>query len=135
MKTYTLLLMVLVLGGCERQSAKDDFERQIEVCSVAEKHGILDAAFDACNVALAIAEEHSYPQSLISGLLYRLGRLERQRGRFQEAEALVERSLALEISSGDQAAIASRLVELALDAGWPGSLAGRGAVAGTRFAR
>jgi tetratricopeptide (TPR) repeat protein len=125
MKTNTLLalLLVLELGGCDYRSARDEIDRQIEVCSVAESHGLLDAAVQACTVALAIAEEQTYAPDLLSGLLYRLGRLERQRGKFTEAEALTKRSLVLEEKSGDQDAVASRLVELSLSAAgqgrWP----------------
>ena len=122
MKTLTLLVLlaVLELGGCEYESAGDNFNRQIELCSVAEKNGILDTAVETCNAALVIAQARMYPQNQISSLLYRLGRLERQRGNFQEAETLVERSLALEETLGDQAGIAIRLVELALNAAGQG---------------
>ncbi len=122
MKTNTLLVFLLVigLGGCDYRSAKADFDRQIALCSVAEGNGLLDAAVQACGVALTIAEEERYERNLISGLLYRLGRLERQRGKFTEAELLMRRSLALEEQSGDQGTIAIRLIELSL------SVAGQG---------
>lgn len=122
MNTLALLVLLLLLGlgGCDYQSARDKFDRQIDVCSVAEDNGLLEAAVEACGAALAIAEEHSYEQSQISGLLYRLGRLERQRGRFREAEALVNRSLVFEEQSGNSGALASRLVELSF------SLSGQG---------
>lgn len=120
MKTNTLLvlsaILILGLGGCARK----EFDRQVEICSVAEHNGLLEPAVEACGAALAIAEEHDYAPKLISGLLYRLGRLERQRGQFGQAETLVKRSLALEERSGEQGAVASRLVELSL------SLAGQG---------
>jgi tetratricopeptide (TPR) repeat protein len=122
MKTHGLLLCLLVLGltSCDYHSARDEYDRQIDICTLAEKSGLLAPAVDACGAALAIAEEKEYEQDLISGLLYRLGRLERQRGNFQEAQRLVERSLALEEQKGDQVAVAVRLVELSL------SLAGQG---------
>ena len=103
-----VILLVLGLGGCDYLSARDEFDRQIEVCTLGERNGLLDAAVEACGAALAIAEEHAYPPDLMSGLLYRLGRLERQRGAFDEAEALVKRSLALEQQSGEPAAVAAR---------------------------
>jgi len=111
-----VLLLVLGLGGCDYRSARNNFDRQIEVCSVAERNGLLAAAMQACMAALAIAEEQAYAPGLISGLLYRLGRLERQRGRFIEAEALTRRSLAIEEQSGEQGSVASRLIELSLSA-------------------
>lgn len=116
MKTHTLLvcLLFLALGACDYHSTRDEFDRQIEVCSLAENNGLLEPAVEACGAALAIAEEEEYGQDLISGLLYRLGRLERQRGKFQEAQALMERSLPLQEQRGDQAAVAVRLVELSL---------------------
>ena len=116
MKTNTLLVLLLVLelGGCDYYSGRGAFDRQIETCSVAEGNGLLEEAIQACGTALAIAEEQEYAQDLISNLLYRLGRLERQRGRFSEAEALMKRSLILEERFGEQGAIASRLVELSL---------------------
>lgn len=109
-----LLLLVFGLGGCDFGSARNEFNRQIEVCSAGERNGVLNAAVQSCGAALAIAEEHGYAPELISGLLFRLGRLERQRGRFQEAEVLVSRSLALEDQAGKTEMVASRLVELAL---------------------
>ncbi len=122
MKYHALIVFLLVsgLGGCDYRSAREEFDRQIEVCTAGERNGLLEAAVNACSAALAIAEEHAYAPELISGLLYRLGRLERQRGRFQEAEVLVRRSLALEEQPGAPGAVASRLVELSL------SLAGQG---------
>jgi tetratricopeptide (TPR) repeat protein len=122
MKTNTLVVVLVGLGlaGCDSFGARKAFDRHIEVCSLAERNGLLDAAVEACGQALAIAEEQTYAPEQISGLLYRLGRLERQRGKFEEAEALVGRSLALEEQSGDKGALAMRLVELAL------SMAGQG---------
>ncbi len=122
MKNYApvLFLLLLGLGGCDYHSARDEFDRQIEVCTAGERNGVLDVAVEACGAALAIAEENAYAPDLMSGLLFRLGRLERQRGRFEEAEALVRSSLELEEQSGKTAAIAVRLVELSL------SLAGQG---------
>lgn len=112
--TLTILLLVLELGGCDYHSAKNDFDRQIEVCSVAERSGLLSAAEQACGAALAIAEKHDYEHGLISDLLYRLGRLERQQGKFIEAEILTKRSLGIEEQSGEQGSVASRLIELSL---------------------
>lgn len=81
---------------------------------MAERNGLLEAAAQACGATLEIAKEQAYAPDLISGLLYRLGCLERQRGKFREAEALVRQSLAFEEQSGDEASIAMRLVELSL---------------------
>lgn len=112
MKTNTLLVLstivILALGGCARK----EFDRQIEICSVAEDNGLLEPAVEACGAALAIAEEHGYAPDLISGLVYRLGSLQRQRGKFKEAETLVRRSLALEEQAGEQGSVATRLFEL-----------------------
>ena len=109
-----------MLGSCDHSSPRGDFDRQLEACSLAERNGLLASAVQTCEAALAIAEEQAYPPHLVSPLLYRLGRLERQRGRFQEAETLTKRSLALEEQSGEQAAVASRLVELSLSAAGQG---------------
>jgi len=68
---------VLGPGGCDYRSAGDEYDRQIEVCSVAERNGLLEAAAQACGAALEIAEEQAYAPDLISGLLSRLGCLER----------------------------------------------------------
>lgn len=118
-----LILPALGLGGCDYSGGRGDFDRQLEACSVAERHGLMASAVRACEAALAIAEEQAYPPDLVYRLLYRLGRLERQRGRFQEAEALTRRSLALEEQSGEQGEVASRLVELSPSAAgqgrWP----------------
>ena len=107
--------MVQLLSACDYGSARAEYERQLEVCTVAENNGLLEAAARACGAALALAEERDYASDLVSGLLLRLGRLERQRGRFEQAETLIRRSLALEQQSGNQAAVAVRLVELALN--------------------
>jgi hypothetical protein len=114
----TSLLVVFLLGSglpaCDYHSARDNFDRQLEVCSAGERNGLLDAAARACGAALAIAEKENHAPEQISDLQYRLGRLERQRGRFREAEVLTRRSLALEEQSGETGAVASRLVELSL---------------------
>jgi len=109
------LLPMLGAGGCESRNARIEFDRHIQVCALAEDNGVLDAAVDACGAALTIAEQYEYPPQRISDLLFRLGRLERQRGNFLDAEALVRRSLALEEGPGESAATAARLVELALN--------------------
>ncbi len=113
-RTLLVFLPLLALAGCDYGGARKEFDRQIKVCSVAEGNGLLEPAVQACGAALAIAEEQTYEPELVSDLLYRLGRLERQRGRLQEAEPLVRRSLELEEQSGDQSAAAMRLVELSL---------------------
>lgn len=110
--SLTATWLALGLGACDNQSARDNYARQLEACGVAERNGLLDAAVHACGKALVIAEEQAYGAELLSGLLFRLGRLERQRGRFQDAEPLLKRSLALEEPLGSPAAVASRLVEL-----------------------
>jgi len=109
-----VLLPVLATGGCESRNARVEFDRQIQVCALAEDNGVLDAAVDACGAALTIAEQQGYPTEQISDLLFRLSRLERQRRNFQKAETFVSRSLALEEGAGESVAIAARLVELSL---------------------
>ena len=108
------LLPVLGSGGCESRHARTEFDRQSQVCTLAENNGLLDAAVDACGAALTIAEQYQYAPERISELTFRLGRLERQRGDFPKAEALVRESLAIAEGIGDSAAIAARLVELSL---------------------
>ena len=112
------LAAFLLLGGCD--TAKDEFDRWLKTCTAAENNGILESAQQGCQAALTIAEKEGYPPAEISALLYRLGRIERQRDEFAEAETLVRRSLAIEEQTGDQTAIALRLIELSL------SLAGQG---------
>jgi tetratricopeptide (TPR) repeat protein len=113
-------LLILGLGGCDQDSAGNSLDRHVRACSVAERNGLLESAVQACGTALAIAEERGYAPARISRLLYRIARLERQRGRFRQAEKLVRRSLVLITDSGDSEAVANRLIELSL------SLAGQG---------
>jgi hypothetical protein len=107
-----VLLTLLLLGGCN--TAKDEFDRWLKYCTVAEDNGILESAQQGCQTALTIAEKEGYPPAEISALLYRLGRIERQRNEFTEAETLMRRSLAIEEQTGDQVAVALRLIELSL---------------------
>jgi hypothetical protein len=64
-----LLVSIIGLGGCDSRSARHEFDRQIEVCSLAERNGLLGAAVEACGQALAIAEEQAYAREQLSGLL------------------------------------------------------------------
>ncbi|HEY5774731.1 MAG TPA: tetratricopeptide repeat protein [Xanthomonadales bacterium] len=108
------LALLLVLGACNGSNAATEYERQLKACSVAEGNGMLDSAVLACTMALTIAEEQAYAPDQLSALLFRLGQLERQRGNFQEAESLLQRSLAIEDTLGVSAATTTRLIELAL---------------------
>ena len=111
------LLSVTLIGGCGK--ARKEFDRQLEVCTVGENNGVLAAAAESCGKALEIARQNDFPPAEVSGLSYRLGRIERQQGRFEEAEVLLRASLDYESQVQNSAGIASRLVELAI------SLAGK----------
>lgn len=115
-----LLLTALALGGCDFHSSRDEFDQQLGLCTLAENNGLLESAVQGCQAALAIAEKEGYAPAVISDLLYRLGRMARQRNQFSEAQQLMQRSLAIEQQSGEQVAIALRSIELSL------SLAGQG---------
>jgi tetratricopeptide (TPR) repeat protein len=104
-------LLAVATGGC---NARQDFDRQIEICTAGEKNGVLDAAADACGRALTIATENDYAPEEVSALSLRLGRIERQRGRFDAAEVLVRASLDLTAQSGESKEVALHLVELSL---------------------
>lgn len=108
------LLVVLVLGACDGNENGDQFDRHLETCTVARNNGLLDAAVEACGAALSIADDQAYGSDQVSRLLLQLGRLERQRGNFEQAEPLLSRSLAIEEASGNPGAVAARLLELAL---------------------
>jgi tetratricopeptide (TPR) repeat protein len=108
------LMLSLVLGACKDGTSAAEYERQLKACAVAEGNGLLDSAVLACNMALTIAVDELYAPDQLSGLLFRLGKLERQRGNFQEAESLLQRSLAIEVTSDVSTATTIRLVELAL---------------------
>ena len=110
--TLAAVLLVLLIGGCSGSKADKEFERQLEICSAGEKNGVLETAADACGRALAIAKEREYSPDEISDLSYRLGKIERNRGRFAEAEVLLQASLEFEAQATDPAEMASRLVEL-----------------------
>jgi tetratricopeptide (TPR) repeat protein len=108
---YLVLLIAVCLAACESRTG---FDRRMEACSTAERNGQLAAAVQACEAALAIAEEGGYPPPLLSGVLYRLARLQRQRAHFDVAEQLLTRSLAFEDQLGPRGAPAPRLLELSL---------------------
>jgi len=108
------LLLVLGLGACGDHGSAAEYARQLQACTLAEGNGLLDSAVQACGKALSIAEEQAYTPEMRSGLLFRMGKLERQRGNFKAAEMLVRQSLAIEENSGRPGTIAKRLVELAV---------------------
>ena len=112
MAAVAVLVSVALISGCGK--TRKEYERQLEICTVGEKNGVLTAAAEACGKALDIARQHDYTPEEISDLSYRLGLIERQQGKFEEAEALVQTSLDYELQVGDSAGIASRLVELAV---------------------
>lgn len=112
--TASALLAAVALAGCDLHSDRDEFDRQLEFCTVAENNGLVESALEGCGAALAIGEQHGYAAETISTLLYRLGRMERQQSHFAKAKELMQRSLVLEEQSGQPTAIALRLIELSL---------------------
>jgi tetratricopeptide (TPR) repeat protein len=112
------LLAAVALSGCAHHSAdhsaRDEFKRKLEFCTVAENNGLIESALNGCRAALAIVEQQGYAAEMLSPLLYRLGRMERQQSHFAEAKQLMQRSLRLEEQSGQPTAIALRLIELSL---------------------
>jgi len=108
------LLWLLVLAACDTGRSRAEYDRQLEICALAEGNGILDAAVEACGAALVVADREGYASDVLGDLSYRLARLERQRGNFEVAEELLRRSLALAEGTGETRAVALRLVELAL---------------------
>ena len=117
---FVVVLTVVALGSCDFHSARDEFDQQLEFCTLAENNGLLESAVRGCEAALVVAEKEGYAPDVISNLLYRLGRMARQRNQFTEAEELMRRSLAIVQQSGEQTAVAVRLIDLSL------SLAGQG---------
>jgi hypothetical protein len=109
-----IALTFALVGGCGVGENGKEFERQLQVCSAGEENGVLSTAAEACGNALIIARDNNYPPEEISSLSYRLGQIERQRGRFKEAEQLLWPSLRFETHVSDSAGVASRLVELSL---------------------
>jgi len=110
---YLALLWLLVLAACDCGRSRAEYDRQLEICSVAEGNGFVEAAVEACGGALAIADREGYAPDEVSDLSYRLARLERQLTNFERAEELARRSLALAETGGDIRDVALRLVELA----------------------
>ena len=111
-------LVVLGAGGCELPNPRGELARQLELCNLAERAGILDA-IDACGAALGIVEGGGHPPKQVSQLIYRLGRLERRRRNFAAAEEFVLRSIAIEEETRDRAGLGARMVE------WSINLAGQ----------
>jgi len=120
LRSFTLatLLSVTLIAGCGK--VQKEFQRQLEICTAGENNGVLTAAAEGCGNALEIARQNGFPPDDISDLQYRLGQIERKRGRFAEAETLLQASLEFESQMSDSAGAASRLVALSL------SLAGQG---------
>lgn len=108
--TLATLLSVSLIAGCSR--VQEEFERQLEICTAGENNGVLTAAAEGCGNALDIARQNDFPPDEISDLTYRLGQIQRKRGRFEDAEALLQASLDFESQNSDPAGVASRLVEL-----------------------
>ena len=106
------VLLATAVTGCTDGKARADYERQLQICSAGERQGVLDTAADACGAALNIARDRGYPSAGISDLSFRLGRIERKRGRFDDAEPLVRASLEFETGAGDSVVVATRLIEL-----------------------
>ena len=112
--TLAIVLSVALIGGCGLGENRKEYEHQLQVCSAGVENGVLSAAAEGCGTALTIARENSYPPEEINDLAFRLGQIERMRGRFVEAEELVWPTLKYATSVSDSAGVASRLVELAL---------------------
>lgn len=112
LRSFTLaaLLSVALIAACGK--VQKEFERQLEICTAGENNGVLTAAADGCGAALDIARRNDFPPDEISDLEYRLGQIERKRGRFDSAEILLRGSLDFESQNSDPAGVASRLVEL-----------------------
>ena len=106
-------LLLAALSGCGGDDARGAYEQQLQVCSVAEGNGLLDDAVRACGAALAIADGNGYDADVVASLLYRVGRLERQRGNFVTAESHLRRAQAMAEAAGDTRAVTVRMVELA----------------------
>ena len=108
--TIASLLSVILIAGCGK--VQKEFERQLAICTAGENNGVLAAAAEGCGTALDIARENDFPPDEISELTYRLGQIERKRGRFEDAETLLRTSLEFESQLSDPVGVASRLVEL-----------------------
>ncbi len=115
-------ILLATLPACDYQTARDRYDHQIELCQKAIRNGLVDMAADACNAALAIANEETYPAAERTEVLFQTASLERQRREFEKAESLARESLQIEQDAGNDAGVASRLVELSF------SVAGQGRV-------
>ena len=113
-------LLVLGPAGCDRGPGRAEFDHQVEVCSLAADNGLLDAAAAAGGAALQIAEHKSWSPAEVADLQYRLARLERQRGQFEDAESLARQALSQAEAADEASPIAERSIELAM------ALAGQG---------
>lgn len=114
LRSFTLatLLAVTLIAGCGK--VQKEYERQLEICTAGENNGVLTAAAEGCGNALDIARRNDFPPDEISDLEYRLGQIERKRGRFENAEALLQASLDFESQMSNPVGVASRLVELSI---------------------
>lgn len=112
-ETPLVVMLLSMMIACSDQSG---FDSEIEVCTTAERAGLLEPAVEACSRALEVAEARRLPPTAASLALYRLGRLKRQQGEFADAEALLGRSLAIEEQQNNSGPreIGNRLFELSL---------------------
>lgn len=108
----------LVLAGCgERLLYAATTDRYSEICSIAEANGRLEVAEEACWLALKNAERGDLGDEPLSEKLYNLARIKRMLSKFDEGEALLVASLAIEEAASDTMTvkIGRRLVELAIN--------------------
>jgi len=109
---------LISLAGCVSNPLnRVTSDRYSETCSVAERHGNLGVAEEACYRALVNTYWGNLGDELKSEKLYNLARIKRQLSKFSEAESLLEQSLEIEEARSEvvNEKIGRRLVELSIN--------------------
>lgn len=118
--TQALLLLSILITACESQ--RTVFDKQVQICDLAEHKGIMETAVEACTSALEIALSNKFSPADQSLALYKLASLKRKQSDYVEAESLLKKSITIEEQkkSPSELQLGHRLLELSL------SLAGQG---------
>jgi tetratricopeptide (TPR) repeat protein len=96
-KVSIILLFSLLIPGCANPINRATSDNYAEICQIAVSRGQLNDAEQACYRALVNVDWGNLGQELKSQRLYNLALIKRRLGKFQEAEDLLNQSLAIEV--------------------------------------
>jgi hypothetical protein len=116
-KAHIILLFTLFVFGCANPINRVTSDSYTEICNKAMSKRQLNDAEQACYRALVNADWGNLGQELKSQKLYNLALIKRRLAKFQEAEDLMNQSLAIEekLSPLSSLRIGRRQVELSVN--------------------